>query len=172
MASYTNPILHATGDDLAVTDYNGVANNTTFLYQAPYCSYYNRSSTSVTTTTFTQVSLGGTTASGYGFSVSSNNAIVPLTGTYHVDFSVGIAELRNDVTVIISALYQNGTSVANGSTAAFNNVYYSSSAGSTTIKCTAGDTLGLWVTQTSGGTFGTVNDALQTYLAAFFVGSQ
>jgi hypothetical protein len=114
MASWTTPVTHSEGEDLAVTDWNGVANNTTFLYQAPYIMAYNSSSTSLTNSTNVQLTLGGLTASGYGWTVSSNNIVPPLTGIYSIAFSVQGAQGSG---FLQSSIYHNGTQVLTGNLA-------------------------------------------------------
>ena len=47
MPAWQTPTVHATGDIFAVNDNNILANNETFLYQAPYASYYNNAVCSV-----------------------------------------------------------------------------------------------------------------------------
>ena len=100
MASYTNPILHATGDDLAVTDWNAVANNTTFLYRAPYILAYASITQSTANNTTSSINLNTFVASGYGFTISSNNVVVPLTGVYTIGGTVTMTQ--NAATTLIA----------------------------------------------------------------------
>ena len=171
MASYTNPILHATGDDLDVTDYNAVANNTTFLYQTPYALIYQTNASSVPEATGTQVSLGGVSAMNYGWSVSSNNLVVPLTGIYNV---IGTVTMQTSTgsPKCFAFIYHNGTETLQGSTGIFDSTVNTVTNANGLVSCTAGDTLGLWVYQTAAGPLATVTGSSNTYLHAFFVGSQ
>ena len=114
MASWGTPVTHFTGDTLAVSDWNTIANNETFLYQASYCNYYDNGGTNVNPSTYTQVALGGVTCAGYGFSVSSNNVVVPLAGIYWV--AGALAASSNQASGWVAAyIYHNGSLYANGS---------------------------------------------------------
>jgi hypothetical protein len=172
MASWTSPVTHVSGDVLSVTDWNGVANNETFLYQVPYILAYNSVSTSLTDGTPTQISLGGITADGYGFSVSSNNVIVPLTGVYSVQFAVQVGGSgspgANDMNC---SVYHNGSVVIQGSTVPTATTFPGSSGGGL-VACSASDTLGLVAVQGASATLSTQNNAYSTFLHVFFVGSQ
>lgn len=167
MASWTTPITHSTGDVLAVTDWNGVANNETFLYQAPYANYYNSSATSVPTGSNTQISLGGTTSSGYGFKVTSNSAIAPLTGIYAVSGALTMITSSGQVAVDV---YLNGSAVSQASTNASTNGI--SVCTSTLVSCASTSTIGLYGYQNTGSSQNSYNAADFTYLAVHFVGSQ
>ena len=112
MASWGTPPVHVTGDTLAVSDWNTVANNETFLYEAPYGLYYNSVAVTLVLGASTQITLGGTEASGYGFSVASNNAVVPIAGLYSTTCSVYISAAE----VLLTALtYHNGSQIRQGS---------------------------------------------------------
>lgn len=163
--------MHAVGDVLATTDWNGLANNTVFLYQAPYSLIFNSVTTSLTNGVHAQITLGGLTASGYGFSVASNNAVVPLAGIYFCSFSVELSSsVGSGNNELIPAVKQNGTGAINGSvTATYAN--NPGAAGSGLLKCSAGDTLGLDAIQTSGSTMSTTTGASATFMHTFFVGS-
>lgn len=171
MASWTAPIIHATGDVLAVTDWNGLANDATFLYQAPYIMAYNSVSTGLVTNTATQVTLGGLTASGYGWSVSSNNLVVPLTGVYQLSGNVYYAANSGAPTDNFwSYVYHNGSQTLQGAGVSTT----PNSVGSPVtglIAASAGDTFGLWAfAAQAGATTGT--GATVTFLHAIFIGSQ
>jgi len=169
MATWTTPTTHVTGDTLAVSDWNALANDASFLYAAPYGLYYNSSGTSCGTGT-TQVTLGGTTASGYSFSVSSNNAVVPIAGIYTALFAVQMASGAGGTTNDIQALvYQNGSPTLAGSAVPTYTGAPASSGGGC-VKCVASATLGLYLynATTSLTTFA---NAAATFLHAFYVGS-
>lgn len=170
MATYTPPVIHSTGEVLAVTDWNGVANDIVWLAQRPYFNYYNSLATTIAASfAATQVTLGGTTAAGYGFSVSSNNVIAPLTGTYSI--SGGVQFISSGSTSFGFALiYHNGTAVAQGAYSTLS-VLGADSTVSTVISCAAGDNIGLWASQ-GGGTLPTQAGAATTFLSGFFLGSQ
>jgi len=167
MASWTNPVIHGTGDTFAVSDYNVLANNETFLYQAPYASYYNSVATSVPTATNTQLTLSGTEYSGYGFSVSSNNAVVPLAGTYMALFSGGTAAASGTG---FSFIEQNGT-VKNIGAVVTGSANGTVSPGGKAVKCAANDAFGLYVVQSSGGTVNSLNASTESFLSMAFIGS-
>jgi len=170
MASWTSPTVHATGDTLSVSDWNNLANDAIFLYQAPYGFYYNSVATSLPNNTVTQVTLGGIEASNYGFAISSNNAVVPLAGVYAVSFS---SQPASSSGVVLTEMWHNGSNAAAGSSSPAQGATSGGlSAGSTVLKCAASDTLGLYGFQNSGSTVSTTNNSAATYLRAFFVGSQ
>jgi hypothetical protein len=172
MASFTNPTTYATGDDLAVTDVNAVAQNTLFLYQRPYAAFYGSIATIIPTATPTQVTLGGTTVNGYGFSVTSNNVIVPITGVYSVSFGVQTGGYGGTGAPYLSAiLYHNGSEAIGGAVVP-SYTTLPASTGTGIVSCTAGDTLGLWALQTSGVNLTTTVAAAVTFVHAYFVGSR
>lgn len=172
MATWTAPVTHATGDVLAVTDWNGLANDATFLYEAPYAMYYNSTATSCGTGATTQVSLGGTTASNYGFSLSSNDAVVPLAGTYMVFFSVYMASTTGSGSdAVYSFVYHNGSQSLEGLTLP-SYILQVSTGGGGIVSCSTSDTLGLYLANDSGSTLDTAPGAQSTYLHAAFIGSQ
>lgn len=172
MASWISPTIHATFDVFAVTDYNTLANNEIFLYQAPYAMYYNSVSVSLTTGTQTQITLGGTTATNYGFSLSSNNLILPLTGLYCTMFAGQVGTSGGSVTTFVESMVEyNGAIIINGSVTS-SDTAAAQSTGSGLFLGTAGATLGLFMKQTSGGTLMTNAVPQNTFIHAFFVGSQ
>ena len=167
MASWTTPTTHIAGDTLAVSDWNAVANNETFLYQAPYASYYNSVATSIPTAAWTQVTLGGVDFSGYGISLVSNNLVVPIAGIYGFVGQMFCAATANNIQ---TGVYHNGslfktndivTTAANGAGIPAAGI----------MKCSTNDTLGLWGFQNSGGTVNTGTGSTLTYLAAWYIGS-
>lgn len=172
MASWTSPTIFATGDILDVASANAWSYNETFLYQAPYAGYYNTSTTSLTSGTLTQITLSGTSFSNYGFSLSSNNAVVPLTGIYSCNFAGQILSGAGSGGDFMQTIgFANGTDTINGSYIPS----YTTSPASTAsglVSVSAGSTLSLRIIQTSGSTLTTLTGAAQTYLHAFFVGSQ
>lgn len=177
MPSWTTPVVHATGDVLGVPDWNGAANNETFLYQAPYAMYYATASVAITLGTYTQIPLGGTTATGYGFSVVSNNLIAPLSGVYQAHFGVGLAFTVANASVstqaVISELYHNGSLTVSGQPISpgltLGGVI---SVGSGLVRCAAGDTLGLFMFNNTTITFTSGVNAYSTFMHVAFIGSQ
>jgi hypothetical protein len=170
MASWGTPVTHFTGDTLAVSDWNTIANNETFLYQAPYCNYYDNGGTNIPSSTYTMVALGGVTCAGYGFSVSSNFVVVPLAGIYWV--AGAVAASSNQATGWVAAyIYHNESLYANGAQSAFSAGDNAQSSVSTVVKCAASDTLNLGARQTGPGPMTTNPAANLTYLAATFAGS-
>lgn len=170
MASWTTPVIHSTGDILAVTDWNGVANNETFLYQKPYVAAFDSGGTSISTDIPTQINLASTAFSGYGFSVSSNNVVVPLTGIYAAYWTITISGgsgSGNDE--LISQLYQNGSSLLGGAIVP-SYTGNPASSGSGLVSCTASDEIALYAIQTSGSTLVTIDGA--SFLHMVYQGSQ
>jgi hypothetical protein len=161
------PTTHVTGDSLAVSDWNTVANNETFLYQAPYGMYYNSVVTSLTSGPLVQISLGGTIASGYGFSCPSNIAIPPIAGVYQTCFAAQAATTSG---IINAVLCVNGSEYASGAYSAASASLGAQSSGSAVVKWSSGAGFSLWGLNT-GSTANSGNLAFQTYLHAFYVGS-
>jgi len=174
MASWTTPVIHSTGDILAVSDWNGLANDATFLYQAPSAKYYNSVSTSCTAAAATTVTLGGTAFSNYGFSVSSGtNVVVPITGMYFVTANLVIGAGSGGgsaASPVIADIYQSGTRVSVGSNGPTNYAFPSSTT-STLVNIGSGGYFSLVASNTYGTALSTAVGADTTYLAAFFIGS-
>lgn len=181
MASWTPPTTHATGDILAVSDWNAVANNEVFLYDAPYGMYYNSVGVACASDTLTQVTLGGTTAAGYGFAVSSNDVVLPLAGVYTVSFSVGFPQASGGGFMwgLIQQIPSGGagTTIVQGVRVAMplSGSAYSPSTGvsngSGLIYAAAGDKIRLFARQTSFASLTTQAVASQTFIHIAFVGS-
>ena len=166
MAAWGTPPTHVTGDTLAVSDWNTIANNETFLYQAPYASAYNTVGVSCASATWTQITLSTLDFSGYSFALTSNNLVAPIAGIYWVS---GFVMWTVSTTIVGTGLYQNGTQKKVSQTAAVS-TGTGSSAG-VVMKCAASDTIGLWGVQDSGGNASNVAGSTNTYLSAFYVGS-
>jgi hypothetical protein len=171
MASWTAPVTHVTGDILSVSDWNGIANNETFLYQAPYILAYNSTATSITSSTYTQVTLGGLIASGYGWTVASNNLVVPLTGVYSVEFAITYTPFST-ASEAQGYVFHNGSGVLTSSSEFLSSSYDVTSAGSGLILCAANDTLALYGLQQAASSIQTSAASNATFLHAFFIGSQ
>jgi hypothetical protein len=170
LTAWTAPVVHAVGDILALNDWNNLANDTLFLYQGAYALVFNSSGTTLSGTP-TQVTLGGTTALGYNFSVSSNNLVVPLTGLYQVEGTVTHAANSGSSTEYTAAYaYHNGSEVLSGGVSPTYTTY-AGSAFSGLVLASANDTIGLWAFSSQSGAT-TETGAGNTYLHAFFVGSQ
>ncbi len=169
MAPYTPPTLHATFDAFAVTDWNAVANDVVFLYQRPYILASAAVAQSLPGAATTQMVLGATPSTGYGFSLSSNNAVVPLTGVYHVD-AAGAMAANSNANACLIHVYHNGTPVIYGSAVVPVANLPVTSAACGLMLCSAGDTVGLWM---FNGIAGPANSsAASTYLHLTFMGSQ
>lgn len=166
MASWTTPVLHSVGDILNVSDWNGVANNETFLYQAPYASAVNNAIQGVTGGSPVQVTNLVVSFSGYSFSLSSNFLVAPLTGLYHVD--VFSTYLSSGSSQIGTAILHNGTF---GQFRWVTETISSADVGTQfgdIVQASATDTLGI-------GTFTSLTQALTSGgsgISAFFIGSQ
>ena len=131
--------------------------------------YFGNSSTSVANTTATHVTLDGTTAVGYGFSISSNNIVVPLTGIYQCAFSIYYSSAGSGLVQAI--VYHNGVQVLAGSSTS-SGLTAPEAAGAGLVSCAANDTLALYAYQTSGSGLTTSSGAAQlTYLHVNFLGS-
>lgn len=170
MASYITPVVHATNDVFAVTDYNTLASNSIFNFQTPYANYYNSVATALTNGVATQVTLGGTTSSAYGFSVSSNNIILPLSGAYFVAGNViGTTNSGIATQYFQAQIFVAGTSALIGSICPTTTTL-SGSHVSGVITGTAGTTVGLYGFQNQT-TVNTVTGPNETYLSIFFIGS-
>ena len=165
MAAWTTPITYPTGDSLEVSAWNGVANDETFLYQAPYGLYYNSVSQGITVNTQTQITLGGLEAQNYGFSISSNTVAVPLTGIYMTYFGVRV----NVNNLLTSSVLVNGYRNARSSTVSGTG-YVPTATGSSLLYLDRGATLNLSAYCGTTSTTTTANKQV-TYLHAYFVGS-
>lgn len=171
MASWTEPVTHATGDVLAVTDWNGLANDITFLYEAPYTNAYMSAAASVATATATQLPLGTVAFSAYGFALdtSTGNLTMPLTGLYAVQ---ALATLTTTAAGPVSAqVYHNGSMALSGGWA-YGPAGNTPASASGILLVTNNDNIGLWCTQATGSTINAVTGAQATWLSAYFVGSQ
>lgn len=174
MASWTTPVIHATGDVLAVTDWNGVANNTTFLYQAPYCMYYANTQTSVPGGGGTAIAIDGTQAYGYGFSASATNGnsiLVPITGIYQFIGCVTVSGLGGTATnAIVYSYFAGSVSLQGVSTSPY--VGSPTSLVSGLASLAAADIGQLAMFSDASSTLTGQAAANVTYAHAFFVGSQ
>jgi len=169
MASWSPPTIHATGDDFSITDNNTLANNETFLYQRPVCNYFNSVATSLPDSTITSVTLGGTTYTAYGFSVTGGTTIVfPLAGNYWVTGQVFINISSGYCQM---GLYQNGSQVMESTVAGPSAAVVTCNVSGALNFPTASGTLSMLVTQTSGSTVPTANSAVLTYVSAAYIGS-
>ena len=167
MASWSTPTIHVTGDIFSVSDNNILANNETFLYQRPYATLFNSSATSIPDSADTQVTLGGGT-SAYGFTVSGNNAILPLDGSYQITCSVAMGIATGPLK---SSAWIEGTPALQGSTVDLSLPYQPQSVGGGIVVASAGDTVGLYAYQNSGGSQNTLDGFQYTYLHIAYLGA-
>lgn len=170
MASWTPPTILPADSVLSSPDYNAVANNTTFLYQAPYASWSPSSPPSIPTSGNTQVPLDTENYGGYGFSISTGDIICPLTGVYQVNFR--IAYSGASVGGGFAQVFLNGSSTLWGSWVSFDGATALQSAGAGLLPISAGGALQLVGFQNSGITATTTINFAQTAIDVFFVGSQ
>lgn len=170
MASWTTPTTFATGNVLDVASANAWSNDLIFLYECPYAIYCNAAGATLTNAAATQVPLDTTVASGYGFSIASGDAIVPITGVYQVSFAINTL-LNANTTEYIAGVYLNGTPALQGGTISTPGGY-TTAGGAGMVSCAAGSSLQLVGLQNSGSNATTTPGAVQTYLHAHFVGSQ
>ena len=170
MACWGTPVTHTTGDTLAVSDWNTIANNETFLAEAAYGMYYDSVGTSCPNFATTHVNLGGTTASGYSMSVSSNNVVVPIAGIYIVLFAVEMSSgAGSGADYICASVNHNGSAALVGSLVP-SYTTAGGSAGGGLVKCAASDTLGLYLANTAGTALTTAANATQTFLHVTYHG--
>ena len=172
MASWVAPTVHSAGDLLSVSDWNNVANDVTFLYQAPYGIFPSSSTAaSVTPTTFTTVPLTNTGASvNYGVTLSGNNASVSVAGIYQVVGSVGLSV--GGAGSMTPLLYKNGAIALQGSQTNFDGTYGAEAQVSGLIYLNGtSDYLTLKVFQWAAGTKTISTSSTVTYLHMSFVGS-
>jgi hypothetical protein len=144
------------------TAYSSVTGVTTPIWATsslaqPYYLAYNSAATTLNSGGFTQVTLGGTTASNYGCTISSNNVVVPVAGLYDVSYQV---QLLSGISLAGVKIRQAASDVIVNSLStgpAF------SIAGSATLSCNAGDAIGLYAIA-STGTPQTAAIASETFL--------
>lgn len=138
-----------------------------FLYQRPYITAYNTVDTSLSGS-YTQVTLGGIVASNYGFSVASNNIILPLNGTYAVGGQVNvvgasgyaIGQIQQNSTVFVTSLQTINT------TATLASVPFPVRV----IQGTTSDTIGLFALTSSSGSPTSQAGAATTFITVTFLG--
>lgn len=171
MASWTTPVTHSTGDVLAVSDWNGIANNETFLYQAPYASYYGLNPTTLGSNVVTQVTLDTVDFSGYGFSLSASNAIIPITGTYLSAGGINIHQVSGTESYTAMLILQNGVQRLYVQMLSSATAQDSGPAGSKILKCTASDIVGLYGYENAATSLLTNPQPGTTFLNLFFIGS-
>jgi len=172
MASWTTPATLPVDSVLSSPDWNDLAADVTFLYQKPYIMAYNDTTTPCDNGVNTQVTLGGLTASGYGFSVVANNVIVPLTGVYQVSFAVQTTAGSGSTGDYVSSLVAYGgvPTIQGAQVQSSTNAPLCPGAGQ--ILCSAGGGLGLFLTNFSGSTLNTNASSFTTFLHVSFIGSQ
>ena len=170
MASWTTPTIFATGDILDVASANVWSNNETFLYQAPYIYAYDSGGTSCGSGGGTQVNLGATYASGYGFSISDNTVVAPIAGVYAVSFTVTFSSGAGTPGGVgyISAGVAGPVNLMGSQVASY--TAFPGSSGSGIIPCSAGDSFYVVANNQSGSTLTTLTGS-QTYITAVFIGS-
>jgi hypothetical protein len=175
MATWTTPPIHATGDFLSVTDWNTIANNETFLHQAPYGQYWNTTGTAASVSGGTaRVQLGGFRGN-YGFVAPSSSIItIPLAGVYTVSFSVAVATSHaggDDLTNRFNAqLNQNGNLVIESPPTPTYVANDPVSASSGVIVCNANDQITLVWTNNGPSTLSTNPSYASTYVHLAYVG--
>lgn len=171
MAVFTPVASLATGDDLPVTSFDAVAQNTLFNYQTPYLSCFDNVGTTLTSGVAASVNLGGTTRNAYGYILSGGEAIVPLAGAYFCGFCAqAVSGTGSAADIFVATATINGVTFAAGSTA---NTQMGTvlSSGTGIITANAGDGFGLTVSQNSGSTLTTTVSNTGTYLTLIFIGS-
>lgn len=178
MAVWIPPATIPTGNPLPSSAWNNLAEDTLFLYQAPFLSITPSAAFPIGTGGYTPVGDSAipmnTTFSNYGWTVTGGaTAVCPLSGVYHFSLRVGFGNA--DAGGGFCLLFHNGQSIIFGSTTllfpTFPGGIVSQSVGSGILPCNAGDTFFLAALQNSGGDVNLAPGSAQTALEAFFVGS-
>lgn len=168
MASWTTPVTHAAGDLLSVSDWNGLANDATFLYQAPYAMFGNTAATSIPAAAFTVVSMT-MGLNNYGIGQTGQAASTSVAGVYRVSAAVAFA---TSTAVGYAYIYKNGVQYAQGSQSTGNGVYGPASTVSALVQMNGTtDYVNVRAYQASGGAVNTSGSSLSTYMHLDFVGS-
>jgi len=173
LASWTTPVIHSTGEILAVSDWNGIANNETFLYQAPYIYAYNTVSTACAVASFTTVTLVNN-ASNYGWSIGSNSLLfAPITGLYYSTGVVRLATAGSTGQSAFANLGVGGTLTQAGNVVPLDLSVTSSSTVSGLNPVTAGGSGFIYMAeyQDNATPIATQTGTGATWLSSFFVGS-
>ena len=172
MATWITPTIHGAAEDLAITDYNNTANNTMFLFQRPYIMAYNSTTTAINSGGITQIPLTSLTGCAYGFILSSNAVIVPLTGMYRVFGSVGLNGTVGAAGpgYVGSFVYRNGAVALQGSQPPGDTGFPGSSVTGLIYAATQ-DQLTLYGQNQGGTNSTTLATASQTFLHVVYEGS-
>jgi hypothetical protein len=131
------------------------------LQAVPAGRLYATSTTSVATTD-TQIALAGTSYTKGGMTQSGNNLIAPVTGIYSV---VGSVSDSNSGNLLVISIYVNGARVT---AAAYNTTTFGTSSVSDMVPVTAGQTIGLWASNSGGPVSGGTGTTL-VFLSAALV---
>lgn len=172
MASWIPPTILPASSPLPSTAYNNLANDTTFLWQKSFCSYYDSVGTPVGSGGDTIVQLGGTAFVNYGFSlINGNTVVIPVSGIYQFNFRVGMGTTANNG-AMNSILFHNGNAIIFGSTCPlYTTNALNQSVGCGLLPCNANDEVFLAVLQNSGGDINCQSGSAQTALESCLVGS-
>jgi len=172
MASWNVPTIHATGDILSVTDWNNVANNEIFLYQAPYGSFYNNTGAAINGAT-TLVPLASTSYSAYGVSTNGTSVTVGAAGMYWMTTTATKSGASGSGNNFMRAnIFQSGVVLAAGSSAPTFTDYNAASTATALISASASASgYQLQVTQTTGSNASLTASATENFFAVTFVGS-
>lgn len=144
--------------------YNSVQNSQTYALEgvgSPYYLAYNSVNTALSSGAYGTVTLGGTTASGYGFTKTTNTLNIPYAGLY-----LGIYQVNTSGSTLLGVqIQQNGANallnVVNGGT--------STIGGSGIVKCAAGDAFTMQAIATTGNPTTNTGPA-QTYFHLTYFG--
>lgn len=168
MASWSAPVIHAVGDVLSASDWNGLANDATFLYQAPYGISTTVSAT-LTNNVGTQVDISAATTA-YGVTLASNAFVIATAGRYNVFYAVGGAP--GAACQWFAFVEQNSSLVSQGAIQRPpSGGGQADSLGAVTINCAVGDTISLWGNQNSGSNVAVQTSNYLTYLQVAWAGS-
>lgn len=176
MASWNVPTIHATGDILSVTDWNNVANNTTFLYQAPYFIGQTTAGTALGNSTNTVIPLS-IVNSGYGMAYNTFYGYLtpPLVGTYFMSAGLTVAaNAAGSPNNFRAEIWQNSGVYATGSTGAFQNSGTSAVASqvSTLVyNASTSNNYQLQAFNRASNSASLTTTGVQNYMTAHFVGS-
>lgn len=119
------------------------------------------------------MTLGSTSYSGYGFSVTGDRISAPLAGVYCVSGAVRIlGQSSASVGTMNAQIAQQGTVLAIGSLGKLDPTDGGGSSVVTTVFAAVNDLIEIDCFQDSGGQQNSASGTANTYISAFFIGSQ
>ena len=165
MATWALPPTIATGSPVPSTTINDIINNEAFLYQKPYFNGYDASGAAAVNNTLTQIPITAR-ISNYGMFLSGGLVVVPLTGIYFVSGQVWSVAASGTIDCTFNV--EGNTGIISARTPLSSG--YTGVSASGVISLAANQYVGLYTTQTSGGTINMT--AGLTSMSVYFIGSQ